>query len=58
MKSTQDDISTNKTTHKEAKLDVGVKRAATLMQQLAEWGMGGFQSSIPRMNDHFDYEEH
>ncbi len=58
VKSTQDDLSSNKTTHKEAKLYVIVKRAAKSMQLLAEWGMSGFQASFPRIKDHFDYEEH
>jgi len=43
--------------HQEAKLDVRIKRAATLMRQSAEWGMRGFQASFPRMKDCFDYEE-
>ncbi len=56
--STQDDLSSNNTTCKESKLNVKLERAATSMQQLAGWGMRGFQASFPRMNDCFDYEEH
>ncbi len=58
VKSTQDDLTSNKKTHQEAKLDVRMKRTATSMQQLAEQGMRGFQATFPRMNDCFDYEEH
>ncbi len=51
VKSTQDDLTSNKTTQQEAKLDVRMKRAATSMWQSAEWGMRGFQASFPRMKD-------
>ncbi len=58
VNSTQDDLSSSKTTCQEAKLDVKIKRATTSMRQLAEWCVRGFQASFPRMKDHFDYEDH
>ena len=58
VKSTQDDLTSSKTTCQEAQLDVRIKRAATSMRQSAEWGMKGFQASFPRMKDCLDYEEH
>ncbi len=57
VKPKKDDSNSNKTTCQEAKLDVRIKRAATSMQQSAEWGMRGFQASFPRMKYRFDYEE-
>ncbi len=54
VKSIQDDLSSDKTTHKEAKIDVKVKRGAKSMCQSAEWGMRGFQASFPRMKDCFN----
>ncbi len=57
VKSTQDDLTSNKTTQQEAKLDVRMKRAATSMWQSAEWGMRGFQASFPRMKDCFEHRE-
>ncbi len=57
VKPKKDDSNSNKTTCQEARLDVKVKRAATSMRQLAEWGMRDFQASFPRMKVCFDYEE-
>ncbi len=54
-KSTQDDVSSNKTTY--TKLGVRVKWAATSMQQSVEWGMRDFQASFSKMKDYVDYEE-
>ncbi len=57
VKTTQDDLSSTKTTYKEAKIDVRAKMAVILMQQLAEWGMRRFQASLPRIKDCFVYKE-
>ena len=38
--------------------NIVVKRAATSMQQSAEWGMRAVQSSFPRLKDTVIYEEH
>jgi len=57
IKSSQDDLVSSATTHREMIEDIQMKREATSMRQAAEWGMRGLQASFPRLKDRFVYEE-
>ena len=57
IKSSQDDLCSSATTHREIIAEIQKKRAATSMRQSAEWGMRGLQASFPRLKDRFVYEE-
>ncbi len=50
-------MSSNQLSRSEQLRDVQEKRAATSMQQTAEWGMRGLLASFPCLKDQFAYEE-
>ncbi len=57
IKSSHDFLSSDKPSRPEQLRDIREKRAATLMQQTAEWGMCGLQASFCCSKDWFGYKE-
>ena len=58
--SSQDDLTADKELLDivEQRSNIAVKRAATSMQQSAEWGVAAVQSPFPHLKDTMVYEEH
>ena len=57
VKSSQDPLTAEGSTHEEILQNVHVQLEATSMHQAAEWGMRALQSSFPRLKDRFFCEE-